>query len=102
MRKDIRYSNQLCYNTFPFPEISEKQKDALTSHVLNVLSERERHPEKTMADLYAPKDTPSGLLQAHKDLDAAVDRLYRSKGYTSDDERLQYLFNLYEEMSAHA
>ena len=38
--------------------------------------------------------------QAHHNLDLAVDRLYRSKPFNSDEERLEHLFKLYEEMTA--
>ncbi len=40
-----------------------------------------------------------GLREAHHNLDLAVDRLYRSKPFTSDKERLGHLFKLYEEMT---
>ncbi len=43
---------------------------------------------------------PDGLRAAHHNLDLAVDRLYRSKPFTSDEERLEHLFKLYEEMTA--
>jgi len=42
---------------------------------------------------------PDGLREAHHNLDLAVDRLYRSKPFTSDEERLEHLFKLYEEMT---
>ena len=93
-----RYSAEICYNTFPFPEISEKQKQIITSHVYNILEEREKHPEKTMAELYDPNKMPSGLKKAHQDLDVAIELCYRSKPFTSDEERLEHLFKLYEEM----
>jgi hypothetical protein len=95
----IRYSAEICYNTFPFPEISEKQKQIITSHVYNILEEREKHPEKTMAELYDPNKMPSGLKKAHQDLDVAIELCYRSKPFTSDEERLEHLFKLYEEMT---
>lgn len=57
----IRYSSALCYNTFPFPEITEAQKNTLESHVFKVLDERELHSEKTMAQLYDPDKMPKGL-----------------------------------------
>jgi hypothetical protein len=94
----IRYSAEICYNTFPFPEISEKQKQIITSHVYNILEEREKHPEKTMAELYDPNKMPSGLKKAHQDLDVAIELCYRSKPFTSDEERLEHLFKLYEGM----
>lgn len=96
----IRYSAELCYNTFPAPSLTEKQKETITTHVYNVLEEREKHSEKTMAELYDPDKMPEGLREAHHHLDLAVERCYRSKPFTSDEERLEYLFKLYEEMTA--
>ncbi len=96
----IRYSSALCYNTFPVPDLTEKQKETITTHVYNVLEEREKHSEKTMAELYDPDKMPDGLREAHHHLDLAVERCYRSKPFTSDEERLEYLFKLYEDMTA--
>jgi hypothetical protein len=45
-------------------------------------------------------DVPAGLREAHHNLDLAVDRIYRAKPFTSDEERLEHLFKLYEEMTA--
>ncbi len=93
-----RYSAKLCYNTFPFPEISEKQKYSITQYVFSVLDERAKFPQKTMAWLYNPETMPSGLRQAHKELDEAIERCYRLAPFNSDAERLEYLFRLYDEM----
>jgi hypothetical protein len=43
---------------------------------------------------------PEGLLEAHRQNDLAVERCYRSKPFESDEERLEYLFKLYEQMIA--
>jgi hypothetical protein len=94
----IQYSNTLCYNTFPFPPISETQKQELENHVFRILEERERHSEKTLAELYDPKKMPDGLREAHHQNDLAIERCYRSKPFESDEERLEYLFKLYEQM----
>ncbi len=98
LKTDYRYSSALCYNTFPFPEISEVQKDMLEDHVFKVLHERELHPEKTMAELYDPDKMPDTLRQAHHEMDLAVEKCYRPRPFKSDEERLEYLFKLYEEM----
>ena len=100
LKSDYRYSSFLSYHTFPIPKLSDSQKQAIEEHVYNVLSEREKHSEKTMAELYDPNKMPSGLREAHHNLDLAVERCYRSKPFTSDEERLEYLFKLYEEMTA--
>jgi hypothetical protein len=98
LKTDYRYSPSLCYNTFPFPDINAAQKTTLEDHVLKVLDERERHPEKTMAQLYDPDKMPDGLRQAHHEMDLAVEQCYRSRPFTSDEERLEYLFKQYEKM----
>ena len=100
MNTSYRYSVNLTYNNFPVPELSEKQKETITTHVLNVLEERENHSEKTLAELYDPEKMPKGLREAHEGLDQAIERCYRQKPFTSDEERLEYLFKLYEEMTA--
>ncbi|MES2620351.1 MAG: DNA methyltransferase [Bacteroidota bacterium] len=100
LRGDIRYLSALSYNTFPFPPISVSQKQELERHVFHVLEEREKHSEKTLSHLYDPEKMPEGLKMAHHELDMAVERCYRSKPFTTDEERLQYLFNLYEQMIA--
>nr|MDA3843014.1 class I SAM-dependent DNA methyltransferase [Candidatus Kapabacteria bacterium] len=99
-KKDIRYSPVLSYNTFPFPPITEKQKEEITKCVFRILEEREQHPDKTLAQLYDPNKMPDGLREAHRQNDLAVERCYRSKPFTSDEERLEYLFKLYEKMIA--
>lgn len=98
LKTDYRYSSALCYNTFPFPEITDDQKETLEEHVFNVLDEREEHPEKTMAELYDPDKMPEGLREAHHAMDLAVEQCYRKKPFKDDEERLEYLFKLYEEM----
>ncbi|WP_435357784.1 class I SAM-dependent DNA methyltransferase [Emticicia sp. SJ17W-69] len=100
MRNDYQYSNTLSYNTFPFPPISERQKQELEQSVYRILEEREAHSEKTLAQLYDPDKMPEGLREAHHQNDLAVERCYRSKPFESDEERLEYLFKLYEQMIA--
>ena len=94
----IRYSSAICYNTFPFPEITQKQKEQINLHVFEVLGEREKHSGKTLAQLYDPDKMPKGLKEAHHQLDLAIERCYRLKPFESDTERLEYLFKEYEKM----
>ncbi len=94
----IRYSTEICYNSFPFPSISESQKNELDTHVYNILEEREKHSEKTIAQLYDPDKMPVGLREAHRLNDLAIERCYRSKPFESDEERMEFLFKLYEKM----
>jgi hypothetical protein len=93
-----RYSVGLCWYSFPFPLISNQRKEELTHCAFRILEEREKHPEKTLAELYDPDKMPEGLKEAHRLNDEAVERCYRSTPFNSDEERLEYLFKLYEKM----
>lgn len=96
LKSDYRYSRDLCYNTFPWPQVNQKQKEQIENLATNVLIAREMHPEMTLAELYDPDKMPDDLKQAHQELDLAVDHLYRRKGFESDEDRLQHLFKRYE------
>jgi hypothetical protein len=98
LKTDYRYSAKLCYNTFPFPEITAKQKENLNLYVFAILDERSRHPSKTMSQLYNPNTMSSGLKKAHHELDEAIEKCYRLQPFKNDTERLEYLFKMYEEM----
>ncbi|MCX2585234.1 class I SAM-dependent DNA methyltransferase [Pedobacter sp. MR22-3] len=97
-KTDYIFSSSICYNTFPFPDITNKQKENLNLYVFAILDERAKHPSKTMAQLYNPTTMPKGLLQAHQELDTAIEQCYRLQPFKNDTERLEYLFKQYEEM----
>ena len=98
MRNDFQYSVQLSYNTFPWPKVSRINSEMISNSLHKVLEQRELFSEKTPAQLYDPDKMPEGLREAHHELDLAVERCYRTKPFTSDEERLEHLFKLYEEM----
>lgn len=96
MKSDYRYSIGLVYNTFPIPPVDESKLNSLSPHTKAVLKARENHPDATLAELYDPDLMPNDLLKAHTTLDRAVDKLYRSKKFASDAERIEHLLALYE------
>lgn len=75
------------------------EKEEITELVFGILDEREKHSEKTLAQLYNPNKMLEGLQKAHQALDKAIEQCYRSKPFQSDEERLEYLFRMYEEMT---
>lgn len=100
LKTDYRYSAKLCYNTFPFPDISEKQKLTINEYVFAILDERSKYSEKTLAWLYNPETMPKDLKKAHQNLDKAIEEIYRmGNPFTSDAERLEHLFKRYDEMT---
>ena len=99
MKTDYAYSGTLCYNTFPFPKINEEQKVRLSALAENILLTRENHTEMTLGDMYNLESMPLDLKLAHQAMDIAVEQCYRPEPFTSDEERLEYLFKLYEKMT---
>ena len=98
LKTDYRYSAKLCYNTFPYPDLTNKQKENLNLYVFAILDERAKYPSKTMAQLYNSKTMPKGLLKVHQELDTAIEQCYRLQPFKNDTERLEYLFKQYEEI----
>ena len=94
-----RYSAQLCYNTFPFPSISEAKKQEIAEAAEEVLITREFHIGKTLAELYDPDQMPQDLREAHERLDDIVESCYPGYPFANDEARLECLFKLYEQMS---
>ena len=94
-----RYSAQLCYNTFPFPKITETKKQEIEEAAEEVLLVREDYPGKTLAELYDPDKMPEDLREAHHKLDLIVESCYQEKPFANDEERLECLFKLYEKMT---
>lgn len=99
LKTDYRYSAQLCYNTFPFPKISEAKKQEIEEAAEEVLLVREDYPGKTLAELYDPDKMPDDLREAHHKLDLIVESCYQEKPFANDEERLECLFKLYEKMT---
>ena len=97
LKSDYRYSIGLVYNTFPMPD-SWADNDKLEPVAQAVLDTRAAHPDATLADFYDPDLMPPNLRRAHRSLDRAVDRPYRSKGFATEREHAEHLFMLYEKM----
>ena len=97
------YSVGVVYNTFPTPPGFKSENaslSALEPLAKAVLDARAAHPDATLADLYDPDLMPPNLRRAHHALDRAIDRLYRRARFTSERERVEYLFALYERLQA--
>lgn len=91
-----RYSSELCYNTFPAPVIEKRQKDILANLSITLLEVRENYCDRSLGNLYT--NMPPELARVHSWIDATVDSLYRSRPFESDEERLLWLQNLYNEL----
>ena len=99
LKTDMQYSNTICYNTFPFPKISQNQAKIIENLAKEVLLVRAGHSEMSLAEMYSPDGMPKDLQEAHNALDLAVERCYREKPFESDEERLEYLFKQYTKLT---
>jgi hypothetical protein len=101
LKSDYRYSNTLVYNNFPWPlDATDAQRAKVEECASEVLVAREQFPGSTLADLYDPVSMPPRLAKAHESLDRAVDRCYRKEPFATDRQRVEYLFALYEQLTA--
>lgn len=98
LRRDYNYSAGLCYNTFPFPEISTRRKNEIKEAIINILDLREEFGE-SLSELYNPNTMPSKLKDAHEKLDLIVDKVYQKRNLENDAERLALLLEMYHEMT---
>ena len=74
------------------------QKEKIEELVNIILDERDKEYLKTLAELYDPDKMPDGLKKAHENLDLYIESIYRDRPFSSDEERLEHLFKLYEKM----
>lgn len=101
LKNDFRYSALYTYNTFPWPENpNEKQVLSIEEKAQKVLEVRLQFPNSSLADLYHPLTMPPALVKAHNDLDKAVDLAYRPQAFTSEANRMEFLFERYEKYTA--
>lgn len=98
LKTDFRYSNTIGWNTFPVPQLTEKNKMDLIHCAEEILLVRERHYPKTIAELYAFDSMPEDLKQAHEKNDEIIERIYIGRKFKNDTERLEKLFELYSKM----
>ena len=97
---EYRYSKDIVYNNFPWPEATKEQQEMVAQKGQAILDARRCYPESSLADLYDPLTMPKDLAKAHANLDASVDRLYSKAKFKSDADRLIHLFTLYEKMTS--
>lgn len=96
-----QYSASIVFNNFPWPENpTEKQKQSIEEKAQKVLDVRAEFPDSSLADLYDPLTMPPELVKAHNDLDKAVDLAYRPQPFTSEANRMEFLFGLYEKYTS--
>ena len=91
-----RYSSNICYNTFPLPQLGKKEIDELRNLSITLLEVREKYCDRSLAKMY--DKMPKELERVHIWIDNTVDSYYRSQPFDNDSERLVLLNELYNKM----
>ena len=98
-----RFAGTLVWNTFPLPELSKDQTDAIIEGGAKVLEARANHKDASLKTLYDPMLMPQDLRKAHESLDRAVDVIFSpsasSKSFKTEEERQKALLEAYEKMT---
>jgi hypothetical protein len=94
----LRYSKEIVYNAFPWPETTESPELAASGQA--ILDARKAHPESNLKTLYDPDLMPADLVAAHRANDRLVDKVFGYKGTGDEEERLAFLLKRYQELTA--
>ena len=100
LKSDYRYSKDVVYNNFPWPNPTDEQKAKIEQTAQAILDARALYPDSSLADLYDELTMPVELRKAHQDNDRAVMAAYgfRIKGMT-ESQCVAELFKLYQEIT---
>lgn len=93
------YSKDIVYNNFPWPEVSEEQREQISATAQAILDARALYPDSSLADLYDELTMPPELRKAHQLNDRAVMAAYGFAPSMSESEIVARLFALYEALT---
>ena len=106
LKSDYRYSAKIVYNNFPWPEVTEVQKEKISKTAQAILYARALYPDSSLADLYDELTMPVELRRAHQANDKAVMEAYDmtkivdgKKTWLTESETVARLFEMYEEIT---
>ena len=100
LKSDYRYSKDVVYNNFPWPNPSEEQKAKIEQTAQAILDARALYPDSSLADLYDELTMPVELRKAHQDNDRAVMQAYGFNVKTmTESQCVAELFKLYQKLT---
>ena len=98
LKSDYRYSKDIVYNNFPWPEVTDAQKAEIEKTAKAILDARALYPDSSLADLYDELSMPPELRKAHQANDRAVMKAYGLSVKDTDEAAcVAHLMRLYQE-----
>lgn len=100
LKSDYRYSKDIVYNNFPWPNPTPAQKARIEKTAQGILNARELYPNDSLADLYDDTLMPRELRKAHQENDKAVMEAYGFNWRTmKEPECVQELMKMYVKLT---
>jgi hypothetical protein len=100
LKSDYRYSKDVVYNNFPWPNPTDEQEAKIEETAQAILDARALYPDSSLADLYDELTMPPELRRAHQENDRAVMRAYGFDIKTmTETQCVAELFKLYQELT---
>ncbi len=97
LQDNFRYSAQIIYNNFPFPDLNNNDKSLLEEISYQIIDEREKYLiGSSIADIYDPNKMPFTLKNLFTKNDEIIDNFYTTKKFTNDLSRLEILLENYD------
>ena len=94
-----RYSANIVYNNFPWPNPSDEQKARIEQTAQAILDARAKYPDSSLADLYDEVTMPPELRRAHQENDRAVMAAYGFSTKMTESECVAELFKMYQALA---
>ena len=99
LKRDYRYSKDIVYNNFPWPEPRKEQKDKIEKTAKQILEVRKKYKDSSLAELYDEITMPIELREAHRENDKAVMEAYGFRGQKmKESECVRRLMELYKKI----
>ena len=95
-----RYSKDIVYNNFPWPEVNDEQREKIAATAQAILDARTLYPDSSLADLYDELTMPPELRKAHQQNDRAVMAAYGFPITMTESECVARLFELYQQLTS--
>ena len=95
-----RYSKDIVYNNFPWPEVNDEQREKIAATAQAILDARALYPDSSLADLYDELTMPPELRKAHQQNDRAVMAAYGFPITMTESECVARLFELYQQLTS--
>ena len=103
LKSDYRYSKDIVYNNFPWPDPTDAQRAKIEQTAQAILDARALYPDASLADLYDELTMPPELRKAHQANDRAVMQAYGMPIKETDEAAcVAWLMRLYQEKTGKA